>query len=379
MIGDVGKRRVSDSLRSEAPRLGYVLLDNVLLIDDQTTAQIDHLIVDRLGILVVETKNYGALIKGKSDDRFWTACYSGKGRRRERFLNPLRQNDRHREMLQRVLTACGRRLPADYVQSLVVFAGGNIANLHVDDFDALRVVPSTEMVEYLEARCGDFQPNPGALDAEQVADLVSLLKSLNKAQDPEVLELHAARVARATRRFGGFRRRPAPSRAAQGSFGSHVVYNQDGRYPDGSHFGPVHHPARRDSVLRPLLASLFALVLLWWLVAAGGVFALSDLFSSATTLTLGGGTRVERQVAPVASPQPALSYDSALALKRLKEVDPQKRRKLVNPSEPRLSAVNGLPTYTWQYLEKSSSSAVSVHEISITLDNNGQIVGVSGR
>ena len=122
-IGNVGERRVGDSLRTEAAALGYRLIDNLLLIDDRTTAQLDHVIVDRFGILVVETKNYHALIKGKSDEQFWTACYSGKQRRRERFQNPLRQNDRHREMLHRVLGAFGTNLPPGYLQNLVVFAG----------------------------------------------------------------------------------------------------------------------------------------------------------------------------------------------------------------------------------------------------------------
>ena len=201
-IGNVGERRVADSLRAESAALGFRLIDNLLLIDDRTTAQLDHVIVDRFGILVVETKNYHALIKGKSDEQFWTACYSGKQRRRERFQNPLRQNDRHREMLHRVLGAFGTNLPSGYLQNLVVFAGGNLSQLSLDDADSMRVIPDRDIADYLRARCGDFPPNPGALDAEQVTDLISVLKSANQASNPDVIALHAENVGRATRRFG---------------------------------------------------------------------------------------------------------------------------------------------------------------------------------
>ena len=124
-IGSIGERRVGDVLRAESAALGFRLIEDVLLLDDTTTTQIDHLVVDRFGVLVVETKCYSALIKGRSGDSHWTACYRGRGRRRERFQNPLRQNDRHRQNLQKVLLAYGVRLPDNYLQSLVVFAGGD--------------------------------------------------------------------------------------------------------------------------------------------------------------------------------------------------------------------------------------------------------------
>ena len=190
-IGSIGERRVGDVLRAESAALGFRLIEDVLLLDDTTTTQIDHLVVDRFGILVVETKCYNALIKGRSGDSHWTACYRGHGRRRERFQNPLRQNDRHRKNLQKVLLAYGVRLPDTYLQSLVVFAGGDVGHMNLDDADSLRVIPDSDIVENLRARCGDFTPNPGTLDAEQIATLVSTIQSANHADDAAAVELHA--------------------------------------------------------------------------------------------------------------------------------------------------------------------------------------------
>jgi len=154
---------VADLLRAEAPRLGYKMLNNLLLVDDRTTAQIDHVLVDRFGIVVVETKNYHALIRGRSDDRKWTACYSGKERRRERFPNPLRQNDRHREMLHRVLGACGRRVSTgstSRASSSSPAGTSRISNSTMSIRCASCAGP--EVVDYMRARCGDFSANPGA-------------------------------------------------------------------------------------------------------------------------------------------------------------------------------------------------------------------------
>jgi hypothetical protein len=380
-IGDVGERRVSEALHHEARVLGSTVIDNLLLVEDRTTAQIDHLVIDRFGILVVETKNYRALIKGKSDDKTWTACYRGAKRRRERFQNPLRQNDRHREMLHRALGANGRALSPEYVQSLVVFAGGELAGLGVDPADSMRVIPDREIVDYLRARAGDFPPNHGALDPEQVADLVSLLKSVNQADNPEIVELHGENVRRATRRFGDrFRRDSSPSRPASPprSYSHSPAYNQGSRYPDASAPQRWGNGAGRRTATRALLYALFLLLVAWMFLGGGLIIAAGvyDRLASAATGSFGSSPATPR-LPEAATPAPPPVHDVALAQQRLKEADPQTYAKLANPSSPALSTKRGLPTYSWQYIEKAAKNAVAVRTISITLDASGRIVGVT--
>ena len=381
-IGDIGERRVGDVLRSEAPALGFRLIDNLLLVDDLTTAQLDHVLVDRFGILVVETKEYRALIKGTSDDRFWTARYSGSGRRRDRFLNPLRQNDRHREMIHCILGASGRNLPPGYVQSLVAFAGGNLERLKVSEVDSMRVVPDREIVDYLRARCGDFQPNPGALDAEQVADLISLLESVNQAGNPDVIALHAENIGRATRRFGDWLHgnRPASSSAPSMSpYGAPTIYHAGARYPDVSNHAPLRADSRRDRLMRQLLAALVLCVMAWWLLLGGGVVLIGTVSTYLASAVVGGlGTLTPAVTAPVPAPATQqVGYDVPLALRRLQEVDPTTYAKLSNASSPGLSVTRGLPTYTWQYVDQVAQGAATISSIAVTLDGNGRIVGVT--
>ena len=120
---------------------------------------------------------------------------------------------------------------------------------------------------------------------------------------------------------------------------------------------------------------VLTLAVAWWVFFGGGLVLLSDL----DCVPLAG--RGESAPAPAASaPVPqALGYDVSLALQQLKAADSRAYRKLANASNPRLSTTNGLPTYTWDYVEKSSSNSVSIHEIAITLDQAGQIVRVSGQ
>ena len=82
--------------------------------------------------------------------------------------------------------------------------------MNLDDADSMRVIPDADIVDSLRARCGDFTPNPGALDAEQIATLISTIHSANRADDPASVAAHAVNVDRASRRFMNRFRWPSP-------------------------------------------------------------------------------------------------------------------------------------------------------------------------
>jgi restriction system protein len=93
----------------------YHLIPNVTLPTPDGTTQIDHVIVSRYGILVLETKTYKGWIYGGERDAQWTqVIYKYKSR----FQNPLRQNYKHTKTLSE-LTG----IPHEYFKSIVVFVG----------------------------------------------------------------------------------------------------------------------------------------------------------------------------------------------------------------------------------------------------------------
>jgi predicted nucleic-acid-binding Zn-ribbon protein len=78
----------------------YLDLNNVTIPTSNGTTQIDHVIVSRYGIFVVETKNMNGWIFGDEKNPQWTQSFFGK---KFKFQNPLRQNYRHTQALSEFL------------------------------------------------------------------------------------------------------------------------------------------------------------------------------------------------------------------------------------------------------------------------------------
>lgn len=74
----------------------YQSINNVTIPTANGTTQIDHVIVSRFGIFVIETKNMKGWIFGDEHSKQWTQSLFGK---KHRFQNPLHQNYRHTKAL----------------------------------------------------------------------------------------------------------------------------------------------------------------------------------------------------------------------------------------------------------------------------------------
>ncbi|MBI4936862.1 MAG: NERD domain-containing protein [Nitrosomonadales bacterium] len=94
----------------------YHLLNHVTLRLKDGITQIDHVLVSRFGIFVIETKDYKGWIFAGAGDRYWTQVLY---RAKFRFQNPIRQNYRHVSAIRELLDF----LPADVVRPVVVFTG----------------------------------------------------------------------------------------------------------------------------------------------------------------------------------------------------------------------------------------------------------------
>lgn len=94
----------------------YHALNDVTLQTGHGTVQIDHVIVSRFGLFVIETKYFQGWIFGGEHQAQWTQCLPGG--RKFRFQNPLRQNFRHIKALAEFLG-----LAEDKFHSVVMFWG----------------------------------------------------------------------------------------------------------------------------------------------------------------------------------------------------------------------------------------------------------------
>ena len=93
----------------------YHALNDVTLPTPDDTTQIDHVLVSRYGVFVIEAKNMEGWIFGSEQNAQWTQNLYGK---KYRFQNPLRQNYRHTRVLADFLS-----LPHDKFHSVVMFWG----------------------------------------------------------------------------------------------------------------------------------------------------------------------------------------------------------------------------------------------------------------
>ena len=78
----------------------YREMNNVTIPIPDGTTQIDHVIVSRYGIFVIEAKNMNGWIFGDEKSAQWTQSLPGG---KYRFQNPLRQNYRHTKCLAEFL------------------------------------------------------------------------------------------------------------------------------------------------------------------------------------------------------------------------------------------------------------------------------------
>lgn len=111
-----GEVVVSAALSEAFPSPAYHLLNNVTIPVEDGTTQVDHVLVSRYGVFVVETKHYKGWIFANAKSPVWTQVLF---KMRYQFQNPLHQNYKHVNAVQALLEF----LPSDSVKPAVVFSG----------------------------------------------------------------------------------------------------------------------------------------------------------------------------------------------------------------------------------------------------------------
>lgn len=100
------------------PAEEYRGIHNVTLATPDGTTQIDHVLVSRYGIFVIETKHMTGWIFGSERQAQWTQKIY---RKTFKFQNPLRQNYKHVKTLEALLD-----VPLEAIHSVVVFSGSAV-------------------------------------------------------------------------------------------------------------------------------------------------------------------------------------------------------------------------------------------------------------
>lgn len=123
--GITGEFFVNSAARLFLPKSEYHLIKDVTLRTVYGTTQIDHIIVSRYGVFVIETKNMKGWIFGSVNQKTWTQKIY---KHTSKFQNPLHQNHKHVKTLEALLD-----IPACAIHSLVVFVGDSTFKKEMPD------------------------------------------------------------------------------------------------------------------------------------------------------------------------------------------------------------------------------------------------------
>ena len=154
VIGAAGERRVNATLSRNLDAEAYVLLEDLTLPTRHGTTQVDHIVLSRFGIFVIETKNMSGWIFGGETQSRWTQVLH---RHKSKFQNPLRQNYHHIKVVQELL---GIRL--DQLENLVAFVGSAEPRTDMPDKvfwsrrELFDYINSQKTVRFTEAEVREF-------------------------------------------------------------------------------------------------------------------------------------------------------------------------------------------------------------------------------
>ena len=166
--GIVGEWQVNLLINFFLDKNEYHLIKNVTLptfIDEQEhgTTQIDHIIVSKYGVFVVETKNMKGWIFGSENQKQWTQQIF---KHKSKFQNPLHQNYKHVKTLENILLA-ESNAKIDSIFSVIIFIGDSTFKAKMPE----NVRFARGGIEYIKSKTEIF------FNAKEVASVIEQIES----------------------------------------------------------------------------------------------------------------------------------------------------------------------------------------------------------
>ena len=135
--GKHGEKEVEYVIGNTIENEQYIINDLIIL-NDGKSSQIDHIVINTRGVFVIETKNYSGEIYGSENQYEWTQVLA-YGNTKNKLYNPLKQNATHTYYVKKIIG----NLP---IKSLVVFVQNNTHHI-----DANNVIPLSELKNVLNS------------------------------------------------------------------------------------------------------------------------------------------------------------------------------------------------------------------------------------
>jgi len=157
--GILGEFLVNIAIRFKLDKNTYYLINNVTLPTEDGTTQIDHIIVSKYGLFIIETKNMSGWIFGNEKQKYWTQkIYKTSNK----FQNPLHQNYKHIKTIESSLN-----ISIEKIFSVIVFVGDSSFKTKVPT----NVVQGMDFINYIKTK------NNEILSSEEVKDIITSINS----------------------------------------------------------------------------------------------------------------------------------------------------------------------------------------------------------
>lgn len=182
--GKLGEFLVKITVGKTIPGERYLINNITISTEDGKSSQIDHVLINKNGIFVIETKNYSGRIYGSERGQEWTQVLN-YGRRKYKHYNPLRQNATH---IYRLKQLTGTTLPINSAVVLVNNTTKYIEAEHVYTLSTLKkAISSTGSVKLTVAEMEEFYQKLLALkEGNQVSErhhLKNIATTINNVEN----------------------------------------------------------------------------------------------------------------------------------------------------------------------------------------------------
>jgi restriction system protein len=137
----------------------YHLIKNVTLQTEDGTTQIDHIVVSKFGVFIVETKNMKGWIFGSANQKQWTQKIF---KHSSKFQNPIHQNYKHLKTLEAKFD-----INIDKLFSVIVFIGDSTFKTDMPE----NVTYASSCLSYIRSHSAEL------LNQQQVMETIKNIES----------------------------------------------------------------------------------------------------------------------------------------------------------------------------------------------------------
>lgn len=174
--GLLGEILVNFAANVRLDKQKYHLIKNVTLPAEDGTTQIDHIVVSKFGIFVIETKNMKGWIFGDEKQKTWTQKIY---KHTNKFQNPLHQNYKHVKTIE---TALG--IDHGKIFSVIVFVGDSTFKTEMPE----NVTYAGGFIRYIESKTDKI------ITQNEVNQIISAIESGRLSQTLKTHREHAKHV-----------------------------------------------------------------------------------------------------------------------------------------------------------------------------------------